>query len=320
MTEERAHEWTDRRLAAMENRLTDAYQRANDEIQQKIDEHFRKYAAMDAEKIKLVQAGKLEEEELLRWRRTQVFIGEQWKEKKEMVTNMLYNANKTALAYIRDELPEIYAVNFNAVGEVSPAIKAVYPIINADVVKNLLAENQTFLPYKIVNKKKDVRWNTKKINAEVLQGILQGESIGKIASRLQAVTEMNRVSAIRNARTMVTGAENKGRYDGRDRLEKMGVITGTKWIATHDGRARHAHWNAAGTSMLDGQIVDHGKPFRVTYKRGKHFVSGTIRYPGDPSAPPELVYNCRCTTKTVIKGFRSTLPKELQGKIKVNWS
>lgn len=319
LTEDQAHKWTDRRLAAMESRLKTIYQRADDELQVKMTDFFNKYAVEDAAKQKAVRQGKLSVDEYLRWRRTQLFIGDQWQAKKDMIAKMMYNVNQTALAYINGELPHIYAANFNSVGELSPALKAVFPLVDADTVKNLAEKNKTFLPYKTVDKKKDIRWNTKKINAEILQGILQGESIGKIATRLENVTTMNRISALRNARTMVTSAENKGRYDGRDRLESMGVVIGDQWIATHDKRTRHAHWDPKGGSMLDGQIVDHGTPFKVFYKKGKSYATGTIRYPGDPSAPPELVYNCRCTTKTVIKGFKSILPPELQGKIKVNF-
>jgi SPP1 gp7 family putative phage head morphogenesis protein len=142
------------------------------------------------------------------------------------------------------------------------------------------------LPYKELDPAKDIPWNMKKINAETLQGILQGESMDKIAKRLRNVQEMNKTQAIRSARTIVTGAENKGRQDSYARAEADGIILQKEWLATNDGRTRHSH------AVLDGAIVDQDKKF-----------DNGLMYPGDPSGRPEEVYNCRCTVAAVVKGF-----------------
>ena len=47
------------------------------------------------------------------------------------------------------------------------------------------------------------------------------------------------------------------------------------------GRTAHAH------RLLDGQLADVDKPFKSEL--------GDIMYPGDPTADPSNVYNCRCT-------------------------
>lgn len=61
----------------------------------------------------------------------------------------------------------------------------------------------------------------------------------------------------------------------------MGIKLKKEWLATLDGRTRHAH------AMLDGQTAETDKPFHVD--------GYEIMYPGDTSAPGYLVYNCRCT-------------------------
>ena len=95
------------------------------------------------------------------------------------------------------------------------------------------------------------------------------------------IPDMNKSSAIRTARTAVTGAQNAGRMDSYVAAEKMGIKLKKCWLATLDGRTRHEH------AVLDGQSVDADKPFKVDgYK---------IMFPGDQSAPPHLTYNCRCT-------------------------
>lgn len=97
-------------------------------------------------------------------------------------------------------------------------------MVDQNTVYLLAAKNKSLLPYKKVNVPKDLRWNTKQINAQVMQGILQGESMYKIAARLQNVTDMTASAAIRNARTMVTGAENAGRMHAADKAIDDGIV------------------------------------------------------------------------------------------------
>lgn len=92
---------------------------------------------------------------------------------------------------------------------------------------------------------------------------------------------MSLASAIRTARTATTAAQNAGRMDSYHAAEGMGIKLKKEWLATLDGRTRHAH------AMLDGQTAETDKPFHVD--------GCEIMYPGDTSAPGYLVYNCRCT-------------------------
>ena len=99
---------------------------------------------------------------------------------------------------------------------------------------------------------------------------------------------MNKSSAIRTARTAVTGAQNAGRMDSYVAAEKMGIKLKREWLAVIDKRTRHAH------AMLDGQKAEMGKPFKVDGEE--------IMFPGDTSAPGYLVYNCRCTLIASVDG------------------
>ena len=127
------------------------------------------------------------------------------------------------------------------------------------------------------------------MNSEVLQGILRGDPMDKIASRLSKVTDMNATAAIRNARTMVTGAENKGRQDSYKRAEEDGIIIKREWLAANDSRTRHWH------AELDGVEVGVDEPWENEF--------GKIMFPGDPSADPANVYNCRCSMAAKVIGF-----------------
>jgi hypothetical protein len=121
----------------------------------------------------------------------------------------------------------------------------------------------------------------------------------KIAERIKRVQEMNRVQSIRAARTLVTCAENKGRQDSYARAEADGIILQKEWIATNDNRTRHAH------QTIDGQTVDQDKPFHTVLWLSKFKrLPDKIMFPGDPSAHPANVYNCRCSMAAVVKGFK----------------
>lgn len=201
----------------------------------------------------------------------------------------LTHTNEVALAYVNGEMPKIYTTNYNAFGDEN--VKGYsFSLVNERAVKELATKDKALLPKKKIDVPKDMKWNEKNINSQMLQGILQGESIPKMAKRLMNVTDMNRNSAIRNARTMTTAAENKGRQDSYKKAQNDGVIMEREWVATHDERTREAH------AELNGVRVGVDEAFDSEY--------GPIMYPGDPSADPANVYNCRCSIRVHVKGFK----------------
>ena len=104
-------------------------------------------------------------------------------------------------------------------------------------------------------------------------------------------------AAVRYARTAATGAQNAGRVDSYERAQKMGIELEQEWLATLDNRTRDEHRD------LDGQHVPVGEPFEVDGEE--------IRYPGDPSAPGYLVWNCRCTLVPKLKSLdQSDAPRD----------
>lgn len=285
---DKAHRLTDEKLEEMEKRLSAIYSRAEKEIQKTADEYFSKFAKQDEAKRKLLEQGKITEEEYTKWRKGKVMYGKRFDEMKEQCAKQLLNVNQTALAYVNGQLPEVYAINYNAIADSVDGVGGYsFTLVDADTVRNLSVTDTSLLPYKEIDPAKDIPWNMKKINAETLQGILQGESMDKIAKRIMNVQEMNKTQAIRSARTIVTGAENKGRQDSYARAEADGIILQKEWVSTNDGRTRHSH------AMLDGAIVDQDKKF-----------DNGLMFPGDPNGRPEEVWNCRCSVAAVVKGFK----------------
>ena len=286
-----AHRLTDEKLEEMEKRLSDIYSRAEKEIQKTADEYFSKFAKQDEAKRKLLEHGKITEDEYTKWRKGKVMYGKRFTEMKEQCAKQLLNVNQTALAYVNGELPEVYAMNYNALESTVDGVGGYsFTLVDADTVRNLAVTDTSLLPYKEIDPAKDIPWNMKKINAETLQGIVQGESMDKISKRIMNVQEMNKTQAIRSARTIVTGAENKGRQDSYKRAEKDGIVMKREWIATNDGRTRHWH------AELDGVEVDVDEPWVNDF--------GEIMFPGDPSADPANTYNCRCSMSAHVIGFK----------------
>lgn len=228
------------------------------------------------------------------WLRGQVFIGKRWKNKLNQAVNIFQKANRTANDIIRQFKIWVFQENYNRYAyetEIQTGIS--FDIYNKDAVNKLIKEDPKMLPEWRIDEEKDYIWNRQKVENAVTQGIIQGESIEQITKRMADALESTNMSKMRMfARTAMTGAQNAGRQKQMEDAERRGIEIRKQWIATLDDRTRDTHQH------LDGQTVAVSESFHVGTKKGVEF----IRYPGDPNADPALVYNCRCTMKSVIKG------------------
>lgn len=303
---DKAHKATDKRLEAMEREIAAIYREAQKGISDKAAAYFEQFKRLDEDKKALVADGKLSEDEYLQWRKNKILYSKRFVTLQGQITGELARVNQTAAAYINDQLPDVYALNYNYVGKgVQRAVKGYsFTLIDANTVKRLATKTDGLLPKRKVDVPKDKLWNAKKMRTQVLQGILQGESMDKIADRMQTVTDMNGVSAIRNARTMVTGAENAGRIDMMHRAAADGVIMRKRWIATTDSRTRDWHRD------LDGKESDIDEPFHNDF--------GDIMFPGDPTADGANVYNCRCALGYRVVGFEKAQVQKTVAKSEYN--
>lgn len=204
-------------------------------------------------------------------------------------------SRRVALTYVNDATPSIYSLNRNYAAYTIERVagNVDFTLWDEQTVRRLIVEQPDLMPYypkaAAVKRGIDLEYGKKQITKCVTSSVLQGKSIKGISDDLQRyIPTMSRDSAIRTARTAVTGAQNAGRMDSYVAAEKMGIKLKREWVATLDNRTRHAH------AMLDGQKADIDKPFEVDgYK---------IMFPGDRSAPGYLVYNCRCTLVAAVDG------------------
>lgn len=290
-----AHLQTDKELAKLEQRIAKIYKEAADDLQSTIDDYFAKFAKRDAKQKARLEAGEITEQEYKQWRLAQMGRGERFKSLQGRVAERYTEANETAVRYVNDATPGIYSLNrnYSAYTIEKVAGNVGFDLWDERTVRRLIVDNPEVMPYyppeKALKRGIDLAYGKRQISASVTSSILQGKSIPGIAKDLQTrMPEMNKSSAIRTARTAVTGAQNAGRMDSYVAAEKMGIKVRKEWMATLDGRTRHSH------AMLDGERVDIDKPFKVDGEE--------IMFPGDTSAPGYLVYNCRCTMVAAVDG------------------
>lgn len=291
-----AHLQTDKELAKLEKRIAKIYKEAADDLQKTIDDYFAKFVKRDAKQRARLEAGEITEQEYKQWRLAQMGRGERFKALQSRVAERYTEANETAVRYVNDATPGIYSLNrnYSAYTIEKVAGNVGFDLWDEQTVKRLIVDNPEVMPYyppeKALKRGIDLAYGKKQISASVTSSILQGKSIPRIAKDLQTrIPDMNKASAIRTARTAVTGAQNAGRMDSYVAAEKMGIKLKREWLAVIDKRTRHAH------AMLDGQKAAMGEPFKVDGEE--------IMFPGDTSAPGYLVYNCRCSLVADVDGI-----------------
>lgn len=310
---------TEERLAEMERHIGKIYA----DVLENVSERWREFLApLDAEIKKYDRAmnnpmdaevRKKAEKKRAQIIKQKTIMNKRFRTVSKKISHELSRTNEIALAYINGEVPEVFADNCNDftaqirtdTGE-KFGVNVRFDLVDGDTVRRLAAEDADLLPdlppEKLLNIPKDERWNRQLIRSELLKGILTGEDIPSIAARMQNVVGMNERSAMTNARTMVTTAQNGGRMEGMRRAEKLGVIEEKTWMSS-DQPGRTRNWHMPGSFVKLSVPID--EPFVNAM--------GKIMFPGDPHAEnPQNVYNCRCTLGVEIVGFRD--PKT--GKVK----
>lgn len=287
---------TKARIDELEKKLNAAYGTARIDVHKK----WKKYMQEAGEEIAKLQenydaakkAG--DAKEIRRWgirlanaKRMRTIMDERYQAVLDDITTRLSLANALAVTYANNDMAFFYALNYNTLESVAAKYHISFKPVNEDVVRRLVTQGEVVLPERRLSIPKDKRWNMKQINASLLQGILQGESMDEIAGRILPIVDNNKQSAIRATRTMVTGAECSGRIDGYRELDGRGLVQKKIWIATPDDRTRPSH------IKMDGEEQD----IDVAFSNG-------LMYPGDPSGAPGEVWNCRCTLGDHIIGFR----------------
>lgn len=305
---------TDDMLQKLEKKIKTQYTKAAKEAEKKVKAKLKDYNKQLKQYKKDFKVGKITKEQFDSWKISQAYQNKNMQDLADVLAQDALNSNKIAESLINGTLPDVYALNANAtMAQIDQTVSmgTAWTIYDKRTVENLITKNPNLYPQAKTNIPKSQLWNKRKMNEAITQGVLQGESIPKISSRVGKVYNMNGNASTRVARTMVTSAQSLGRIDSYKQAEKMGIPLTQMWLATLDGRTRHSH------IYLDGQTRDVGQSFESLY--------GHIDYPADPHADPRDVYNCRCTLIAQVKGFEYSVDDEkkrankLDGKTYEEW-
>lgn len=275
---------TDEAVKRAERRLRRVYKEAQRDIAEKLQAWQEAHKAREARYRKMVADGKMTQADFDAWMRGQVFQGKQWAARKAEIDKVLLNADKAAAKIVNEGKIGVFADNANYIGyglEHDLRIDSGFTLYDESTVARLIQDDPQILPMPApgVVKDKAFPYYNRLMSSAITQGILQGKTIGQIARRIMEKTgESSYNSAVRNARTAYTGAQNAGRIEGLHQAQRLGIEVKKKWLATLDFRTRDTHRD------LDGQVRDVDEPFSVD--------GDEIDFPGDPKAKPALVYNC----------------------------
>lgn len=288
---DQAHDFAERKIAEFQAEVWETYQQAQADAQEALSRFLKRFEKEDERQREKVKAGELSEADYKAWRKGKILRSRQLSSTLDQVSQAMTEANQVAMAALGGKLPEVYAENanyaaFSICKDTGAAVA--FDLVDPDTVGHMLTAGAALLP--AVDVAKDVAWNRKLVSSQLTQGVLLGESIPKIARRVQNVTGSNIATAMRTARTAVTGAECAGRMNSYERAKGMGIKLKKEWVSTLDNRTRHSH------RQLDGERIDNDEKAKF---------SNGCRYPGDPTARYAEICNCRCTVIAAVEGFET---------------
>lgn len=282
-------DYTEKKLKSLEKKLARHYKSAWLELDKKAKDYFDRYKERYEEQKRAYEQGKYTKQEWINWQTAQLARGKHWTDLRDDMAKRLANASSIASEMINKAMPSVFAECHNyelyRLGQFNNTGIS-FELLDENTVRRLMDDGIPILPKKSIDMAKAQAWNMQKIQNALLQGIAMGDSIYDIAKRFQNVSNMNQASAIRNARTSFTGAQNAGRQESYRQAKAMGIDLQKEWISASDNRVRDSH------ARLDGIRVDYDDKF-----------PNGLMFPGDPSGTASEVYNCRCTMGAVLPGY-----------------
>lgn len=283
-----AMDWTDKRLKELEERIREEFTIAEKQITEKMQAYLDRFAKQDAVMMEKYKSGEITKDEFVTWRTNHFMMGKNWQNVKDSIAEDIINTDLISAKLVNDALVDVYTQNANYAYyelEKGTGTGLSFNLYDRNAVENLLKDNPDFMPHYEPKTPIVQRWNKQHITSEMLQGILQGESIPNIAKRMRTVVGMDKNASIRNARTYTTSVENQAKVDRYSEAEELGIDLEKEWVATLDERTRDSHRELDGVRVANDEVFPNG-----------------LLYPADPNGEPSEVYNCRCRVVSRIKG------------------
>ena len=296
---DRGAKYADKKISEIDRKLRQTYKQAQTELTRKLKDFNKRFETQDKQKRKEVSEGKITQQQYKDWLQRQVFTRSIWQQKIDQVSQVMLHHNEYAAQIVNESRFDVFAENYYAEAfRANWIIQGIdWTVYNTQALQRLIEKEPQILPEWKIDEEKDYKWNEKKVNNIVQQGIIQGESVDQITQRLCTDLSTQNENRMRLfARTAITGAQNAGRQEQMREAVAMGLEVNKRWIATMDSRTRDSH------RAIEGEEVPQDENF-----------SNGLEYPGDPSGDPAEVYNCRCTMQSVYPQYEDRSKKWREG-------
>lgn len=285
-----AHEYTDRKIEAIEDKLNSLYSKAMEDCINDL-ERIEK----DLKKLEREGATVAKKTELIhRKQRTEKII--------EQMAYRIEHINETAVKILNEENLNIYSVNFNYgfyILRRETGLQVDWQMFNENLLKKLVDENENIFNAIAIDEVKDFKKIKREVERAFFSELVRGKGIDEISEAIGKIIDKNHNKLNMIVRTNITRIENAARIDSFKEGEEMGLKLKKTWVATLDNRTRPSH------RELNGETVDIDEPF-----------SNGLQYPAADGDAAEVV-GCRCTLTTEFQGFtKHKLEKELDEKFK----
>lgn len=297
---DKAHRETDKILADIIEKMTPIFEKVNSKVIERLKKYLQKFESQIAEHEKMVDDGEMTEAEFNRWFVSTVTTGKEWDKVRDDIAEDYHTATEDAMKLAGLGLASIYLSNQSYTEQmIASEISRMF----GKHVHFAKKKKKRLLP-KSPDPVKNRRWHRRKIESVIRSELKKGHSIDKIAKKLNRVTNMDRVSAYRAARTGATSAENMARIDSMIRAQdEFGIQYDKIWVAVLDNRTRTSH------RVINGERV----PCEQMFSNG-------LMFPGDEAGDPAEVYNCRCTLYWAPNGMEVDVEEGPDGMGKLEWS
>ena len=295
--------YADKKISAVNRELRNTYRTAQAELKKKLADFEKRFAEENKRKKQQLANGEISKQDYKDWLTGRVFVRNQWQSNLRQVCKVMQDCNKQALNIVNTSRFDVFAENYNYnAWKAEREIAVSFNLYSAEAVARLMLGDPQLLPEWEIDEPKDYTWNYKKVNNIIRQGIIQGEGVSEITDRLCRDLATGNENKMRMfARTAINSAQNAGRQKQMEDAANMGIEVNKRWMATHDSKTRDAHRD------LDGKEVPFDKPFKSQL--------GEIMFPGDPTAEPANVYNCRCRTVTIYPKYEDRSKKYGEGVV-----
>lgn len=205
----------------------------------------------------------------------------------ESIEQQIRDAGGKLEPEIKKALTEIYAVNANytstklrSFGGVDATSKYLLTGVTRRQAAIIFRDTQPLFSKIAFRNLIEAPAVIRRLQNEMVQATLLGESQEKIIRRIRAVMDNSAANARRIAQTERTRLQSQARADQLHEAAQMGIRITKTW-STRMVNSRDSH------VALNNKTIAENEKFRTIW-------GNELAYPGDPSAPAKEVINCHC--------------------------